>query len=216
MRALTEERIQHISIQQNQLKLLDYLEGKCCDTCKEDDPGQLRFINLKTKREIQVRKFIASGMAWGTTYQKAEACTIKCKTCIKSKSKSTIKAKRHNQLGMNASTASSRLVKDILFNFVVEAGLARLTDPSNKRMLNMGVDLAKNNALLSLRRTVYKTVATEDELLGILLVKNSSLAPLLENILKNATFSRPITVVPDLIETRPVELGWCLFEKNER
>ena len=35
-------------------------------------------------------------------------------------------------------------------NFVVEAGLARLTDPSNKRMLNMGVDLAKNNALLSL------------------------------------------------------------------
>jgi len=85
-------------------------------------------------------------------------------------------------------------------NIVVEAGIARLTDPANKRMLNMGVDLAKTNALLSLRRTLYKTVATEGELLGILLVKNSSISPLLDNILKNATFSDPATVIPDLIE----------------
>lgn len=34
----------------------------------------------------------------------------------------TIKAKKNSQLGMNTSTASSRLVKDLLWNFIESAG----------------------------------------------------------------------------------------------
>ena len=109
-------------VQQNQLKLLNYLEGKCCVNCKEDSPEQLRFVSLKTRVEVQIRKLITGGAAWGKVYKRAEVCDIKCKVCIGNKSKSTIKAKRHDQLGMNASTASSRLVKDLLFMFLIKDG----------------------------------------------------------------------------------------------
>lgn len=42
---------------------------------------------------------------------------------ITSKKTINTKSKKRNQLGMNPSTASSRLVKDILFNFIDQQGI---------------------------------------------------------------------------------------------
>lgn len=85
-------------------------------------------------------------------------------------------------------------------NYMAGTGLARLTDPGNMRMQKMGLDLAKANALLALRKSIYRTVAADGELLGIFVVKNSSMEPLINNLLNNVTFSKPQSIIPDLIE----------------
>jgi hypothetical protein len=85
-------------------------------------------------------------------------------------------------------------------NSLTGSGLARITDSDNSRKESSGIDQAKTNALLSIRKVIYETVATDSELLGIFLIKNSSVEPLINNLLENVTFSKPSSIIPDLIE----------------
>jgi hypothetical protein len=105
----------------NKLKLDAYLEGNPCMSCGETSPDLLKFTNSSKRIVLSVRKLVAGGAPWGKIEGRINHCEVHCGWCLKAQKSGSGEYidKLANQLGMNPSTASARLIKDILFEFLV-------------------------------------------------------------------------------------------------
>lgn len=67
--------------EENRDKLADYLVGKCCKDCKNDDPRVFHFDHVKGDKILSISAMLYQGYTWETIEREIAKCEIRCANC---------------------------------------------------------------------------------------------------------------------------------------
>jgi hypothetical protein len=67
-------------------KMLQFLQGKCCKTCQENDPVVLDFDHRDAAiKTANVSEMVGTGLSWNKILAEIEKCDILCSNCHRRK-----------------------------------------------------------------------------------------------------------------------------------